>query len=542
MDKRCLALILGVLLFVFASFADEEASPLASRPVGVVRLSLPSHELKMFSMPFDPFDPSIQAVLGDQLTIGDRLLKWNALESRYEQAIRSQGKKANWVESFTNREPSTLNIIPGVGYWIENRQDYTQSVFLAGELICNASNQQYLLPQLNAVGYPYSSSISTECSAVSAHWPEQVEKPDRLGLAEGFWLNVTNNLPVLWVESRPYENIAAGVSDDLWIESLSAIENGWAVKLTIRRRRSVKSPLYIWTLDLGPQDTFSMHAQWQLTAQDIGTRRRIEWIDRDSIDHMFARYYLVSTASTLTDLHTLWEVSIPLTDDSLLTPSGTSLEAQWRFRPVGTSSDLRPPSSDLRPPSSALRPQSSSRIIYVDQRRGDDAFNGRAPVFARVGPPNSSGRPSSVGPHLGERPSSAGPDPASSGIDLAHGLPGTDQGPALQTNSTPVGPPNSSGSPSSVGPHLGERPSSAFSGPKKTIRTGLTSAQSGDTVIIKTGKYNENLNVAGRDVEVRIKGAVNLSDLGRPRNQNTVIAQTIEPVTNTFKNIRQKRR
>ena len=51
---------------------------------------------------------------------------------------------------------------------------------------------------------------------------------------------------------------------------------------------------------------------------------------------------------------------------------------------------------------------------------------------------------------------------------------------------------------------------SANKGPKKTVGAGLSAAESADTIIIKTGVYNEDLNIIGKDIKVFIKGNVRL--------------------------------
>ena len=47
-------------------------------------------------------------------------------------------------------------------------------------------------------------------------------------------------------------------------------------------------------------------------------------------------------------------------------------------------------------------------------------------------------------------------------------------------------------------------------GPKRTIRNGLTVADDADTLIIKSGVYNENLDIKDRNVNVLIEGNVRL--------------------------------
>ena len=47
-------------------------------------------------------------------------------------------------------------------------------------------------------------------------------------------------------------------------------------------------------------------------------------------------------------------------------------------------------------------------------------------------------------------------------------------------------------------------------GPKQTIRAGLGAADGGDTVVIREGQYAESLQIAGKDVRVRVEGRVSV--------------------------------
>jgi len=51
---------------------------------------------------------------------------------------------------------------------------------------------------------------------------------------------------------------------------------------------------------------------------------------------------------------------------------------------------------------------------------------------------------------------------------------------------------------------------SAKKGPKKTIGGGMSIAGSNDTLVIRSGSYNENLNIKGRNIKVVIEGKVRL--------------------------------
>lgn len=51
-------------------------------------------------------------------------------------------------------------------------------------------------------------------------------------------------------------------------------------------------------------------------------------------------------------------------------------------------------------------------------------------------------------------------------------------------------------------------------GPKQTITAGLKEVRSGDTLIIKGGRYGEDLKITGKNIKVRLEGAVDL--VGNP--------------------------
>ena len=55
-----------------------------------------------------------------------------------------------------------------------------------------------------------------------------------------------------------------------------------------------------------------------------------------------------------------------------------------------------------------------------------------------------------------------------------------------------------------------QRVGTAKKGPKKTVRGGLAIAGTNDTIIIRSGTYNENLNISGKDIRVIIEGKVKL--------------------------------
>ena len=57
-------------------------------------------------------------------------------------------------------------------------------------------------------------------------------------------------------------------------------------------------------------------------------------------------------------------------------------------------------------------------------------------------------------------------------------------------------------------------------GPKKTLRAGLqATGNENKTMIIKSGSYSENLNIAGRNLKVFIEGKVDLRGNNRQASE-----------------------
>ena len=92
-------------------------------------------------------------------------------------------------------------------------------------------------------------------------------------------------------------------------------------------------------------------------------------------------------------------------------------------------------------------------VIYVDQAKGNDTYTGRSSNV-------NSGKKSDINSNL--------------------------EGEAVPSRSVSI------------------------KGPKKTVHGGLSIAETNDTIIIRSGTYNENLNIQGKNVKVIIEGNVKL--------------------------------
>lgn len=125
-----------------------------------------------------PFDPSINAVFLGQLTgaplqtNAEHVIKWDPVAQQYETAFKADGfgdqRDGFWLEDDLNFVTSSLTLRPGEGFWIDNRQAVTQTVYLAGAVNMAPTGTIVFLPGLNTFAYPYSASIQLNDTTLAA--------------------------------------------------------------------------------------------------------------------------------------------------------------------------------------------------------------------------------------------------------------------------------------------------------------------------------------------------------------------------------------
>jgi len=177
---------------------------------------------------------------------------------------------------------------------------------------------------------------------------------------------------------------------------------------------------------------------WKIAESDIPATQT-EWVDsgsdeRTSVNEVYGRYYLVGNADIDSNSNGIPDAretfcslqSSSLNGTGVMLSSSTADAAALSNAVIDTNVGTKALSS----PVSGNMP---GGIIYVDQRKGDDALSGCATVVV-----------------------------------------GSD-------------------------------------GPKKTLKAGLDVAGPGNTMVINSGNYGENLNIAGRDISVVIAGNVDIS-------------------------------
>lgn len=444
----------------------------ASRPVGVLRLTVEPGETLMFATPFHPFVDHVNGALGVQLSPGDRILEWDTAHSRYRIAERCRESDLDesgiyWSETGSNACPSRLSIQPGTGYWVQNRQIFTQTLYLYGAVIGDACIDRKIFPRLNAAGYPYACDVNVSDTSLE----EYVSVPGgMLHMGQGFWIDVTGRHEKIWRETRPYEFSAAFDDAKTRITGMQVIHEGRSLKLQLVSEPENNAAWHLWTLDVQPGGGFDERGDWRRAAVDVlSGSRYVEWVDSDAVTNIYARYYMLSTADRVEQLQNTLSRKTNRSNNELMS-SADHLDPEPGFS-LSVSSNQYESMMMSIPGVSNGQTQSqngSSRMIYVDQKHGNDQFDGRSPVALSAKPDSASCR--------------------RAGKAVARGR----------------------------------------SGPKRTIRRGLEIAEPGDLLVIHAGQYTENMHLASCDVKVRIQGKVRITSRIRADDTSQVYAQSIE--------------
>lgn len=353
----------------FALFASSLHIPvntysqnLVSRPVGFVRVAVPSNAPVLASQPFRMLDQS------NALT--SRVLKWDS--------------ESGYISS-----PATVET--GDGFWLVNEPSTNQTIFLAGEVVLSPSNTALIHPGLNLVGYPYSGPV---CLDETELWKltnsvqilnAEAEEPSPAdpAMGKGYWVKSLSEECIVWTEIRPYENVfpASGFPD---IEAVTT-KDGSSVALSIACEGD--EALDVFYQDITPTNHFESARNWKLAETDLRANGQtaIEWTDsgesdREAPGKVVARYYLVGRADI--DLNgngipDAREQFMGSAESKYLTPDYFSSETStvafsWI---ISTNTDLMKGDGTNGLP----HPQPVfGRIIYVDRNCGSDLFSGRA--------------------------------------------------------------------------------------------------------------------------------------------------------------------
>ena len=354
-DSGPILLYLTITLGCGLPFMGYTASDYVSEPAGFVRVDVASNESILVSMPFVPFDASIEAVFSSQLkgaateAEADRILKWSRDAQQYVVSFKADGtgdpgKNGRWFEGGTNWVLSTQTISAGDGFWIQNRHE-GQNVFLGGSVVLAGTQSLEFASGFNLFGYPYSSRLllnESQLAGDGAHGATNENDADRVvdgtggtnwllnqegSLLNGKWLDVTGGLSqavlkmgsgfwyersisneLVWTEARPYANLFQVGTNAPHITSVVADGDPQSVALSIACSGASGEILEILYKDLQSADAFESESGWSVAETGIATtgRTSLVWMDsgsatRPGVTGVFCRVYVVGRQDTDSD-------------------------------------------------------------------------------------------------------------------------------------------------------------------------------------------------------------------------------------------------
>lgn len=355
---------LSLSLLILQSVSAEN---IVSRPVGFLRFIAPSNTQVLVSKPFAEVSET-----NDQ-----PVLRWDA--------------SSGYTSTATAVEP-------GEGFWLINQASTNHAIFLAGEVVLSESNTALLYPGLNLVGYPYSSSVRLDetelwklTNSVRVLTSEATQPdPAEVAMGKGYWVKSLAEQCIVWTEVRPYENVfpESGLPD---IESITT-GNGDAVILSIACAGD--ETFEVFYQDLNPTSRFLAARNWLVAESEIAANGQssIEWVDQGSDTRrapgeILGRYYLIGRGDI--DLNSNgvpdareWFVN---GEDSSMYLSALFLNNVGVVQSMEEASNTNAVGAGETSTSTNNEPAcavSMGRVIYVDRKRGNDFFTGRAALIA----------------------------------------------------------------------------------------------------------------------------------------------------------------
>jgi hypothetical protein len=444
--------ILFAVLFIVLVPLTVHSQIIVSRPVGFVRVQLPSGAQTLVSNPFKPLDNSINAILSGQL-IGstnanqaDKVLKWDNTNAQYISAVKVDGTgnptlDKKWFADLVSLTPSDMTLSPGEGFFLQNNQEFMEAVYLSGEITLDLTNSTTILPSLNLIGYPYSTPIVvTNTSLLDGDAilsGDQLIDPtgelsitNILIMGRGYWYNNSSTTARIWNELRPYSSL---FSESAMVPSVTSITpmNG-GVQITLAISCYGIQTVDIFYKDLSEDGTFDPIRNWELAETNgvpASGASAVNWTDYGSTNRLpvnlvDGRVYLVADA----DIDSNGD-GIPDARAQFVYGMNVQTNASMQTSMSAASNMASLVTTNTPVQTSSI----TGSVFYVDTVVGSDNLSGLTQVVA------------------------------------------------------------------------------GNNGPKKTIKAGLNVAAPGGTLVIKAGHYAEDLNIAGRNISVVLNGNVDIS-------------------------------
>ena len=397
MQRYCVLVFLFLCLAIFISVQDLYSQELG-KPIGCLKQEIPAGSQRLSSLPFIPFDSSINTVFAGMLTGGissesaDRIVKWNPQTQTYTTFFKLEGsgdalKDGKWLDSITQTVASEP-ILPGEGIWIQNQHEVSQTVLLAGQVPLADNVSVKIYPGLNIFSYPYPSSLLLNASRLKFNGAlgasEPAGNPDSISsvlpdasfwlkslngdINDGKWMNADSSVSAEflkagkaywynrksstefdWIESRPYTAVFSDAATVPQITSITFSQTKDSASIRLAGTGISGEKFILLYKDLQEADSIDFSSKWKIAVRELSSSGgHGEWTDLN-ISNTYIRIYAAGRQDVDSDNDGLSDVEekyVYGTDHNKVDTDGDGMPDGWEIR-YGLNPLVNDASSDL---------------------------------------------------------------------------------------------------------------------------------------------------------------------------------------------------
>lgn len=341
--NRFSPLLALLLLCLYQISANAQQTDSFSKPVGIIRTNANSHSRHLSSVPFVPFDSSLNGIFNQQLagestsSPADTILKWDPVLQSFLSAFKADNtgdanKNGKWFQDNITWALSSLSLISGEGFYLQNKHALDAAypnyanIFFMGKMVLDDNISISIYPDANMFAYPFSTKMPLNSTSLATGGAQGAATesgnsdtitqniPNEKGFwllddqasqddgkwhdgssvtsfeflpGRGFWYNGKISSPYSWTAIRPYANLFSGTTPEVTAMALNAGKD--EVTLTISCTGASGEVLEIFYQDIGDWSDFASDTNWKIAAENIATNSQtsVTWTDAGQANNSF---------------------------------------------------------------------------------------------------------------------------------------------------------------------------------------------------------------------------------------------------------------
>ncbi|MFH0878166.1 MAG: hypothetical protein V2A34_00495 [Lentisphaerota bacterium] len=177
---RMMILCMAAAVLGAAYALAQETNPIYSmNTYGFKRVNILSNSYHLVSVPFNTRPSDVNGAIGPQLTgsddpgAADKIITWDSGSQSYRTMyllndVDGTNYDYKWID--TSQDPpgvATTALASGQGFWIRSQQNANQTIVLVGEVVTTPSYTNTIVPGLQMLAYPFSTTIELNKTTLS---------------------------------------------------------------------------------------------------------------------------------------------------------------------------------------------------------------------------------------------------------------------------------------------------------------------------------------------------------------------------------------